>query len=194
MGEIEIEDRKYKHAEFDELMQNVKGKIEYHAGYIRKVEMKSPNHNRLQAETLFSLARSLEKKQCFGFGSSQGIAIEKEDRYFFPDASFVCGAEEYLRDLYLKNPSVIVEVASENTLAYNEGEKMFFYFKIASLKEYIVVCEDKPLAIVHTQNDKKQWTTAVFMGLKSKIHLPNFNLDLEMKDIYRRVKDLEELK
>jgi Uma2 family endonuclease len=187
------EDRKYTHAEFDQLMQEIDCKIEYHAGRIQIAEVEHPNHNKIPPNVSVLLRKSLDENKYFPFGGGQGIAIEKYDRYLFPDISVSCVEEKFVRDLYLENPVAIIEVSSKATVARDTGEKMLYYFSIASLNEYVIISSTKPLVIVYSKKGD-EWITTIFAGLKNKIHLPNLNLDIEMKDIYRRVKDLEKIK
>ena len=193
MSKENIEDREYTHEEYDQLLKESDYKFEYHAGRLYAMAGGHPNHNRAQSNIFNLLSNKFRGEACFVFSSDQSIDIGKYDRYVFPDVSVVCGKEEYTRKHHLKNPSIIVEVASKSTADYDKEEKMSYYFSLSSLKEYVIISVAKPVITVHSKENDK-WTTAVFMGLKSKIHLPNFNLDLEMKDIYRRVTDLEEPK
>lgn len=96
--------------------------------------------------------------------------------------------------MYLKNPSIIVEVLSKSTATYDEGEKKIFYFSIPSLKDYITIQTENPVVSVHSREKNGKWTTVVSLGLKSEIYLPNFDVSIEMKNIYRGVKGLKEPK
>jgi len=192
MGEKQLEDRKYTEKEYDRLTQELDYKIEYHAGYIRAIAGGHPNHNRAQMDFSIVLSTAFKDSKCEVFGSDQAVYIDKQDLYVYPDISVTCGDEEYTRDLYLNNPSIIVEVASKSTSDYDKDEKMAYYFTLPSLKEYIIISVAKPVVHVYSKENNK-WNTSVFMGLQSKIYLPNFDLSFSMKDIYRRVTDLKDI-
>lgn len=189
MSEKKIGDRKYTHEEYDRLTQELDYKIEYHAGAIRAMAVGSPDHSRAKTDFSTELAVAFKGTECNVFDSDLAVDIEKYDRYLYPDISVVCGENEFRRNNYLKNPSIIVEVLSESTADYDKGMKMFYYFSLPSLKEYVIVDVKQPLIIVHSKQNGK-WTITVTFGLKSKIYLPNFDVSFEMKDIYRRVEGL----
>ena len=59
--------------------------------------------------------------------------------------SLVCGEpvpEDNIFDTLL-NPTVIVEVLSPSTETYDRGEKFEHYQQITSLKDYILISQDK---------------------------------------------------
>ena len=192
MGEEKLEDRKYTFEEYERLVEELDYKIEYHAGYIRAMAGATRSHNRIQRNLLTWLDNHFDNGDCEVYGSDQGVKMDELQRNFYPDISAVCGKQEFEGKLYLKNPSIIIEVLSKSTATYDEGKKKFFYFSIPSLKEYITVQTDNPLVSVHSKEKNGKWTTVVFFGLKSKIKLPNFNIEIKMTDIYRSVTELDE--
>lgn len=194
MGEQKLEDRKYTFEEYERLVEELDYKIEYHAGYIRAMACATYSHNLIQKNLLVKLSSYFDDNGCETLGSDQAVRLEEHKGNLYPDISVVCGEQDIEKNLYLKNPSIIVEVLSKSTAAYGEGKKKFFYFSIPSLKEYITVQTETPLVSVHSKGKNDKWTTVVTFGLKSKIHLSNFNLDIEMTDIYRKVKDLGTVK
>lgn len=192
MGEHKLEDRKYTFEEYERLVEELDYKIEYHAGYIRAMAGATFSHNLIQKNILVSLSSYFDNNGCETVGSDQAINVEGHGGRLYPDISVVCGEQDIEKGLYLNNPSVIVEVLSKSTAYYDEGKKKLLYFSIPSLKEYITVQTENPLVTVHSKEKNGKWTTVITFGLKSKIHLPNFNLDIEMTDIYRKVKGLNE--
>jgi len=192
MGEEKLENRKYSFAEYESLVEELDYKIEYHAGYIRAMAGATYSHNLIQKNLLVRLSDYFDNNDCETLGSDQAVKIQGHSGSLYPDISIVCGEQDLERNLYLNNPSVIVEVLSKSTAYYDEGKKKLLYFSIPSLKEYITVQTESPLISTHSKDKTGNWTTVITFGLKSKIHLPNFNLDIKMTDIYRNVKGLNE--
>lgn len=56
----------------------------------------------------------------------------------------------------LLNPSLIVEVLSESTEAYDRGEKFAHYRRLETLREYVLVAQDK-IRIEHYPRQGEQW-------------------------------------
>ena len=61
--------------------------------------------------------------------------------YFYPDVVVVEGKTYYQDDEkdILVNPTLIVEILSESTEAFDRGDKFKSYRRIKSLKEYILI-------------------------------------------------------
>lgn len=60
--------------------------------------------------------------------------------YTYPDLSVVCGEAQFVPDVFdtLMNITLILEILSPSTEAYDRGEKFRHYRQIASLQEYIL--------------------------------------------------------
>jgi len=70
----------------------------------------------------------------------------------------VCGEirfEDVDNDTLL-NPTVIVEVLSASTEAYDRGEKFAHYRRLESLQEYLLIAQDK-VRIEHYVRQGAQW-------------------------------------
>jgi len=192
MGEVKLEDKKYTEAEYFELLEKSDVKLEYHAGYIRAMAGGTPEHSRIAGNTHGALYVALMGKECSVFNSDLSVYIDSQSRYYFPDITVVCGENEIVNNNFIKNPDIIVEVASKSTANFDKGAKMLHYFSIPSLLEYIIIQTDSPVVVVHSRNEKGAFETLGFMGLKSNVDLPNFDLKIKMSDIYRRVSHLKE--
>ncbi len=192
MGEEKLEDKKYTEAEYFELLENSDVKLEYHAGYIRAMAGGTPNHAKIANNAQVALSIALLEKECSVFNSDLAIYVDSQNRYYFPDITVVCGEEETVNNNFVKNPSIIVEVASKSTANFDKGVKMLHYFSIPSLLEYIIIQTDSPVVVIHSKNEKGAFETLGVMGLDSQVNLPNFALKIKMRDIYRRVGHLKE--
>jgi Uma2 family endonuclease len=75
--------------------------------------------------------------------SDQRVSAKQGERYVYPDVVVVCGgmrSEADTKDV-LANPTVIVEVLSRSTEAYDRGEKWEAYQRLASLTDYVLVAQ-----------------------------------------------------
>ncbi|MEX0269739.1 Uma2 family endonuclease [Leptolyngbyaceae cyanobacterium UHCC 1019] len=88
------------------------------------------------------------------------------------------------------NPSLIIEVLSPSTEAYDRGEKFRKYRSLASFYEYLLVSQTEPYIeqyhnLDRTSNDRWQWQ--VHSHLEQAIALHSLNVELPLPEIYRRV-------
>ncbi len=92
----------------------------------------------------------------------EGMRVQVEDgeRYTYPDLSAVCGEETYAdaKQTTLVNPTLVVEVLSEGTEAYDRGEKLVTYRRIASLQEIVLVAQDVRSVEVYSRTGDGLWT------------------------------------
>ena len=75
------------------------------------------------------------------------VLVREAGLYTYPDIIVVRGAPRFLDNQTdtLLNPTVIIEVLSPLTEAYDRGKKFGHYRRLASLKEYVLVAQDQML-------------------------------------------------
>jgi hypothetical protein len=97
-------------------------------------------------------------------------------------------------------PVLLVEVLSPNTSAIDRREKLIAYRKIESLKEYLIVYQDRQQVEIHRRSSDLKWECLVLtagdeLSLES---LPKGPVPLPLDVIYqgyeppRMVKEIEE--
>lgn len=147
MGELAI--RTYTLAEYLQLEQVENLKYEFQDGYITAMAGGTPKHGQIQSNTNSTIANNLRSANstCIIYSSDVKVAIEHSRRYFYPDLSVVCGdlISSTQVSNAIVNPILIVEVFSEGTEAFDRGKKFYYYRKISSLREYILISQESRL-------------------------------------------------
>ncbi|WP_437733967.1 Uma2 family endonuclease [Sorangium sp. So ce1335] len=118
-------------------------KHEYHLGEIFAMAGGSPRHNFLSSAMGAELRAAVRGKPCHVLSSDQRISAKQGERYVYADTVVVCGGvrmEPGASDV-LANPSVVVEVLSPSTEAYDRGGKWGAYQRIPSLTDYLLVSQ-----------------------------------------------------
>ena len=111
--------------------------------------------------------------------------------YTYPDVSVVCGEAEEIGEgdeTTLLNPILIVEVLSDSTRRYDRGQKFENYRTIASLREYVLIEQDRPFVELRQRVAANEWKTSSVEGLAQSAHLASIGVDLPLAHIYKRVK------
>lgn len=81
------------------------------------------------------------------------------------------------------NPTVLVEVVSDSSEAYDRGEKFAHYRRIPSLRDYVLVSQKSPrLEVYSREGDRWVFTEAVSGGA---VQLPSVGVSLRVDDVYR---------
>ena len=83
---------------------------------------------------------------------------------------------------------MIIEVLSDSTEAKDRGEKLLAYRSLESLKEYVLVSQDKPIIEQYIKKADGSWVHKATIGLKSIVKFESIEIELTLEEIYQRVK------
>ena len=163
-------------------------KHEYLNGQIVAMSGASFAHNFLTMNTANQLYNQLIGGECQVATSDMRVKVTQIDSYFYPDVVVVCGEPRAEDDTFdtLLNPTVVVEVLSPSTETYDRGEKFEHYQQIASLKEYVLISQDK-IRVEHYHRQETGWMQTEFQGLEEVLPLLSIGCELRLQDVYRRV-------
>lgn len=165
-------------------------KSEYVDGEIRAMTGASRKHGRVAINIGASLYAQLRGGQCEAFMSDMRVKVPQRKSYFYPDVVVVCGkseVEDENEDTIL-NPTLIVEVLSPSTAAYDHTEKWESYRKLPSLRDYLLVAQDEPRVERYTrQGDQDLWLFSETRGMDAVLQLESTGCTLALRDVYERV-------
>lgn len=103
----------------------------------------------------------------------------------YADAAVICG--DPIRDpaspTHVTNPIVIVEVLGKSTEAYDRGEKREHYQQIASLREYVLVAQDRREIEVYTRPTGGSWQRSVYRAAQT-VDLPSIGIQFTVDELY----------
>ena len=110
--------------------------------------------------------------------------------FSYPDLVVVCREPQFhdeYRDILL-NPTVIIEVLSPSTEAYDRGEKFLRYrTHLASLANYLLVAQNKPLIDHYRRKGNNRWELSSVEGLEGSLYLTSIDCTLRLADVYDRI-------
>jgi len=86
-----------------------------------------------------ALRQHLNASPCRTFMSDMRLHVAAANSYFYPDLMVTCSALDATSPLVKTEPSLIVEVLSPSTAAYDRGVKFSHYRSLGSLQEYVLV-------------------------------------------------------
>lgn len=111
-------------------------------------------HNSIAAHALASLVAQLRGRRCEAFGSDMRVRTG-DGVATYPDVLALCGEPRFTdaTDDELLNPSLLIEILSDGTEAYDRGEKFDHYRTIASLREYVLIASDRIAVDVFVRGD-----------------------------------------
>lgn len=153
----------------------------------------TPSHSLITANLIGTLHRALAESPCRAFNSDLRIAAFESSLYTYPDVAVVCG--DYLTDPRnantVVNPSLLVEVLSPSTEAWDRGGKFERYRQIPSLQEYVLVSQHCPL-VEHYVRQERGWLLRLAVGLDSEWTPDCAGKSISLRDVYAGVRFSEE--
>ena len=85
------------------------------------------------------------------------------------------------------NPTLLVEVLSPSSEAYDRGRKFGHYRQITSLREYVLVWQDEPRVESFYKNDQGIWTLTEAAGMDAKLPLASLGVSLSLSEVFDKV-------
>jgi Uma2 family endonuclease len=163
-------------------------KSEYLDGLITAMSGVSRAHNRIAGNMYRKISDQLENRPCEAFISDLRLRVSPTGLYTYPDVMVVCGEAEYLDDEVdtLLNPTLVVEVLSPSTESYDRGAKFGHYRQLASLKEYVLVAQDRILVERFTRQGD-DWLLSAQNDPDDALRLVSIGCSVPLREIYARV-------
>ena len=163
-------------------------KHEFYNGEIFAMAGASVAHNHITANVLGALRTALRGTPCSAFGSDLRL-MTPAGLFTYPDAMVICGQIGLTRDRpdTVTNPVLLVEVLSDATRDYDQGEKFTLYKSIPTLRDYLLIEQDRVLIEHHTLGPEGVWTPAGITQLDALIDIASIPVTLPVGDVYDRV-------
>jgi Uma2 family endonuclease len=172
-------------AEYLEAEKDSPVRHEYIDGEIFAMAGASDRHNRIAGSFYNRLDNHLGDGPCEPFISDMKVWVS-ESVYYYPDVVVACdgpGADAY----YRKQPRLIIEVSSPSTERIDRSEKLLAYKQVKSLKEYVIVSQDRVQVEIFRRGRGDRWSSQVLTDLSDELRLESVGLTLTLAEVYRRV-------
>ncbi|NOT84845.1 MAG: Uma2 family endonuclease [Methylococcaceae bacterium] len=163
-------------------------KSEFHDGQIFAMTGASRKHNLIGVNIARELSTQLKKRPCEAYLNDMRVKAAAARSYHYPDIVVVCGTPQF-EDAHvdiLLNPTLLIEVLSPSTEAYDRGGKFAHYRKIATLREYLLVTQDQP-SIERYVRQGDVWILSEALGLEASIALESIGCVLSLSEVYDKV-------
>ena len=178
---------RYTPEEYLALERRAEFRSEYIDGRIVAMTGGSRPHARIVRNLIREIDTRTMDGPCEAFSSDLRLKVGRSGRYVYPDVMVVCGEQQMEDDLHdtLLNPSLVIEVLSPHTEAYDRGEKFEHYRTIGTLMEYVLVAQDR-VAIERFSRRGDFWVLApVHPG--GVLVLESIGCEIPVEAIYHRV-------
>jgi Uma2 family endonuclease len=168
---------------------------EYRSEYINGQIYAMSGGSREHSLIIFSLARELgvqlRDRPCEAYVTEMRVKVSPTGMYTYPDVAIACQepAFEEGNAGTLLNPTVIIEVLSSSTEAYDRGDKFAHYRRLDSLTDYVLVSQSNMRVehYVRHSEGSDQWVLTEISGLDGVLRLASIRCEVALKDIYDKV-------
>ena len=179
--------------EYLEGERSAETRSEYYAGEVFAMAGASREHTLIAANVLAGIHRQFAGRPCEVYQSDMRVKVSATGLYTYPDVVAICGEARFEDGEHdtLANPLVLVEVLSESTEGYDRGTKSEHYRRIESLREYVLIAQDK----VHVEHFVRQpdntWLLRETEEPNDTLTLPAIQCELTVAEIYDKVEMAE---
>ncbi|NEQ87645.1 MAG: Uma2 family endonuclease [Moorea sp. SIO2I5] len=183
------ETKYYSPEDYLKLEETAEYKSEYRDGKIIPMTGGTTNHNQiaLNIATLFKLL--LKGKQYKVYIGDVRLWIPRYRQYTYPDVMVIQGEPVYTGKgtTTVTNPMLIVEVLSNSTKNYDQGDKFLYYRSISEFKEYILIEQSEYRLLQYSKTATNQWQFTEYESENSVISINSLELSVSFQEIYEGV-------
>ncbi len=162
-------------------------KHEYIDGRVYAMSGGSLAHGRIGSNVVRTLEDALASAgiPCDVYNSDVAARLSPR-RYTYPDASVTCDERDRPAPdkTEVQAPSVIVEVLSDSTEAYDRGRKFGLYRACPSVQEYVLVAT-KYQAVEIYRRTTQRWAIYQSYGPGDEIELTSLDIRFPLAALYR---------
>jgi Uma2 family endonuclease len=177
--------------EYYELERDALDKSYFYGGEIFAMAGGSSRHSLICTNIAGELRARLKRTPCSPYESNLRLKVKATGLRTYPDVSVYCGSleldpEDPEGQTYT-NPTVLFEVLSKTTEAYDRGFKASNYRQIESLHAHVLVSQNAPQVEAFLRQADGNWLLTEARGLDSIVKLEVLGIDLPLAEIYDRV-------
>lgn len=162
---------------------------EYVDGGVYAMTGASLRHIQIASNITVALAVQLKPRRCSVLPIEMKVRMPDSRKFFYPDITVVCGEPQFHdeRTDIILNPVLLVEVLSKSTEAFDRGAKFQAYQGLESLREYLLVAQDKHAVEQYVRQPDESWTYRAVIGRESSLQLPSIECSLDLGAVYDKV-------
>jgi Uma2 family endonuclease len=193
--EIKVVTAYYTPEEYLELEEKADYKNEYRDGEIISMTGGTTNHNKLAGNFYICLNLALNDLDYDIYIGDVKLWIPRYREFTYPDVMVIEGQPIYYstNTTIVTNPVLIVEVLSKSTKDYDRGDKFLYYRSIPEFKEYILIDQTKYYVMQYVKTSENQWILTEYETEDALINLSSINVELSLKQLYKKVNFSENL-
>ncbi len=189
MTALPLTRRKFTSEEYLVIERAASTRSEFFDGDIYDMAGASESHTIICDNISGEIRTRLKGTSCLGMSQNVKVPAGGMRLFAYPDYLIVCGERRYSdsRLDILTNPLVLWEVLSPSTELYDRTTKFELYKQIESLREYVLVAQDRPVIEHWVRMDDGSWRQNVLMGRAAVLTLEAVPVAVPFAELYDRI-------
>lgn len=163
-------------------------KSEFYDGVMYAMAGSSLVHSLITANLAAELRQALKQRPCRVCVTDLRVRVDR-NTYTYPDIAVVCGEPrlaENNKDTLI-NSTVLIEILSPSTESHDRGLKFVRYRQLESLKEYVLVSQDRASVETYVRQPSGSWLLSEFTALDSSASFETLDCKIQLAEIYHQV-------
>lgn len=172
--------------EYLEGEQHSEVRHEYIDGTVYAMSGGTRNHNRITINLSSALDAQLGDGPCQHYVNDVKLRVQtiESESFYYPDIVVTCDPTDN-HELYVENPTTVIEVLSDSTERIDKKEKFFACRTLESLEEFVLVSQKtKEITIARKAN---HWKSETLTGDDFELQLSCSEKPISSDQIYKNV-------
>ncbi|MDM3848899.1 MAG: Uma2 family endonuclease [Aphanizomenon gracile PMC649.10] len=161
-------------------------KHEYINGQVFAMTGGTIPHNDIAFNLASGLRNHLKGSKCRVNIADAKVGVSETGPFTYPDVVVSCHPKDKQAIKFIQFPSLIIEVLSPSTEAYDRGAKFQLYRRIQTLQEYVLISADKIGLDCFRLNEKGLWELHPFVE-GDNVHLVSVDFTFPLSLVYEDV-------
>jgi Uma2 family endonuclease len=166
-------------------------KSDYYQGEIFSMAGGTALHSLISSNVAGEVRQLLKGKPCRVYESNLRMAVLATGLRSYPDVGVYCGPLVFdpadTSGETAVNPSVLFEVLSKSTEAYDRGLKAENYRRVETIQAYVLVSQDAPHVEIYERQTGGNWLLREVNTLEAVLSIPALGIALPLAEIYAGV-------
>lgn len=180
----------YTPEQYLEMEEDAEFKSEYISGEIFALAGATPRHVTINNNIASELHSCFKGRPCQAYANDLRVTVVPTGLRTYPDVIAVCGEPQFHPDDQnsLTNPTVLVEVLSPKTEAFDRGEKFAHFRRLDSFQEYVLVSQNRVRVEHFARQPDGRWLLTELSEPSQTLALSSVGCQIPLSDIYDRVR------
>ncbi|MEG3971589.1 Uma2 family endonuclease [Microcoleus sp. T2B6] len=162
-------------------------KHEYRRGQVYAMTGAKKPHIIIGSNLVRLLGNHLLNTPCLVLSSDIKVRLEEANCYYYPDVAVTCDERDTsTTEDFILYPSLVVEVLSPSTAAFDRGDKFADYQTSPSLQEYVLITQSEIKIECFRLNAEGNWVSQIYRQ-GDELELMSIDFRCQIAQVYQKV-------